>query len=79
MVFEMHEYALEMVDFERASHALVRHAGPHHEVLDEELAAAVEELGQRDLALGSAESICLFHFHPGQILLFRGQCIPLAR
>jgi hypothetical protein len=42
MVFEMHEQTLDVINFERASHALPRLARPHHEMFDEELVAAVE-------------------------------------
>src|ERR1700688_775313 len=42
MIFEMLEQTFDMIDLERASDALVRCPGSHHEMFDEELAAAVE-------------------------------------
>jgi hypothetical protein len=55
-----------MVDLEGAPHALPGLARSHHEVLDEELAPAVEEIGERHFALWPAEDIALLDLHPGQ-------------
>jgi hypothetical protein len=38
----------------------------HHEVLDEELAPAIEQLGERHLARGSVEDIGLLDLDPGE-------------
>src|SRR6202023_1497421 len=46
VIVEMSENALNVIDLEGAANALRLRAGTHHEVLDEELAAAIEELRQ---------------------------------
>ena len=42
VISEMLEEAFDMVHLERAADALLLRAGPHHEMLDEKLAAAAE-------------------------------------
>jgi hypothetical protein len=61
----MHEGAFDLVDFERAPDALTDLARPQHEVLDEELAAAVEQVAQRDLAAGRIKDVLLVDPYPG--------------
>lgn len=51
----MREQPLDVVDLERAPDALADLAGPHHEVLDEELAAPVEQVDEAHLAVGRVE------------------------
>ena len=55
-----------VVDLERAPHALMLSAGRHHEVLDVELTAALEEIGQGELALRPIEDIGHFDPNPRQ-------------
>ena len=50
MVFEMIEDAFNVVDFERAPDTLLFLAGSHHEMFNEELAAAIEKLRERDFS-----------------------------
>jgi hypothetical protein len=61
----MHQDALDMVDLEGAPDALRRLAGPHHEMLDEELAAPVEQIGQRHLAVRCVKDVRFVDPHPG--------------
>ena len=60
----MHEGTFDVVDFERAPDALTDLARAQHEVLDEELAAAVEQVTQRHLAAGPIEDILLVDPYP---------------
>src|SRR4029450_2616556 len=53
----MRERTLDVVDLERASDALTDLARAHHEVLDEELAASVKQVGQCQLAIGRVGGI----------------------
>src|SRR4029450_5533591 len=62
----MRERTLDVIDLERASDALTDLARAHHEVLDEELAASVEQVGQRQFAIGRVADVLLVDLHPGQ-------------
>jgi hypothetical protein len=66
VIVEVREDFLDVVDLEAATDALCGRARSHHEVLDEELAAAVEQLGQRHFARGPVEDIGFFNLHPRQ-------------
>ena len=55
-----------MVDLERAAYALMLSVGRHHEVLDVELMAALEEVGQGKLALRPIEDIGRLDSNPWQ-------------
>ena len=65
VIVEMRENAFNMVDLEGATDALRLGTGTHHEVLDEKLAAAIEELCQRHLAVGCVENIGFLDLDPG--------------
>src|SRR4029077_14687730 len=75
VIFEMRKQALDVVDFERAPDALARLAGPHHEVLDEELAATVEQLCERNLSGWSVKDVLLLDPDPRQRALFRVELV----
>src|SRR5215510_9551296 len=55
VVLQMHERPLDLIDLEGASDTLTDLTGSHHEVLHEQLAASLEEIGQGHLALGRIE------------------------
>src|SRR5438105_1719684 len=74
-MFEVHESALDMVDFERAADAALLPAGTEHEMLDDQLAAAVEQVGERLLALRTIEHIGLFDLDPWQVAPLRAQLV----
>src|SRR6185295_7025518 len=59
--------------------ALCRLAGPHHEMLDEELATAVEQLGQSHLSVAPVEDVFLLDPDPGQGSAVGAQLIPQSR
>jgi len=44
-MFEMHECALDVIDLERAADATLLPPGAEHKMFDDQLAAAVEEVG----------------------------------
>jgi hypothetical protein len=67
VVLEVHEHAFDMVNLKGATHALRDLAGSHHEMLDKELAAAVEQVGQRHLALWCVEDVLLLHPDPREL------------
>ena len=64
MVLEMGKDSVDVIDFERAADTLCHLPRCHHEVLDEKLAAPVEQLGQRDLAFRCVENIFFVDLHP---------------
>jgi len=59
--------AIDVIDLEKASNALFRLAGSHHEMLNEKLTLAVEEICQRFLPIRCVEDILLLHLPPGQL------------
>ena len=61
----MRENAFDVVDLEGAADALRLGTRTHHEVLQEKLAAAIEEFCQRHLACGAVEHIGLLDLDPG--------------
>ena len=70
MIVEMREDAFDVVDLQRAANALRLGAGAHHEVLEEKLAAATEQLRQGHLAFRPVKNIGLLDLDPGQRPLF---------
>ena len=62
----MHGGAVEMIGEERAARAAFLPAGTEHEVIDEQLAAAAEQVGERLLAAGPVEHVALVDLNPGQ-------------
>jgi hypothetical protein len=75
VAMQVYEHPFDMVDFEGATHALRDLAGPHHEVLDEELAASVEQVGERDLAFRRVEDVLFLNLHPRQLAALPAQLI----
>src|SRR4029450_6875593 len=69
----------DVVDLEGAPHALTNLTGSHHEMLDEELAASVEQIGQCHLALRRVEDVLLLDLHPGQRTALGGQSVARPR
>jgi hypothetical protein len=64
-----------MVDRQRAADTLLLLSWLHHEMLHEELAAAVEQVAQRLLSRRRIEHVVLLDPDPGQGALFLAQCI----
>lgn len=67
-----------MVGHQRAAWAALLPAWPEHEVIDHQLAAPGEEIGQRNPSSGRIEMVVLLHFHPGQSAPFSGEFIEQA-
>ena len=65
-MLEMLQRAHGVIEFERAADAAFRPVGAEHEVLDDKLAASVEQVGEGDLAVRSVEHVVLLHLDPGQ-------------
>src|ERR1700719_370690 len=74
----MHESALDMVDLERAADAAFLPAGAKHKMLDDQLAATIEEAGQRFPTLRAVENILLFDLDPRQFAPLRAQLVAQA-
>jgi len=67
MVLKMREDAVDVIDRERAADALRDRTRSHHEVLDEQLAATIEQAGQCHFAVRRIENVFLLHFDPWQV------------
>ena len=65
-VRQVHEHAVGVVGHVRAARAALLPARPEHEVLHQQLAPAVEQLGERAPALGRVEDVVLGDALPGQ-------------
>src|SRR5215469_13643195 len=63
---EVHERSVDGVGYHRTARTAFRPLRAEHEVINHELRAAGEELGQRYSALGPVEYVILFDFDPGQ-------------
>src|SRR5882724_3960667 len=66
-MLEMHESAFGMVDVKRTADATRLPCGSEHEMLYEQLATALEEIGQRLRAVRALEDVVLLDANPGQI------------
>src|SRR5262249_14883529 len=78
-MMEMDRDAVEIVGPERARLASLFPIGAEHEVIDDQLGAPVEEIGERKGAIRPLELVGLFHPLPGHRHSAARQRIPLAR
>ena len=65
-VRQVHGHAVGVVGHERAARAALLPAGAEHEVLHQQLAPALEQVGERAPALGRVEDVVLLDALPGQ-------------
>ena len=79
VVLQMYENSFDMVNFQRATHALRYLPRPHHEMLDEKLAASVEKVSERHLPFWRVEDVILLDLHPGQGATLDGQFVAQSR
>jgi hypothetical protein len=63
----MNDHAVEMIGKIRAARAALHPIGSEHEVIDDELARATEQIGQKLAALPRLERVGLLNFDPGQL------------
>ncbi len=77
-MLEMLQRADRVVQLERAADAAFRPVGTEHEVLDDKLAASVEQIGERLRAVGSVEHVVLFDLDPRQRAAFRAELVAQA-
>jgi hypothetical protein len=68
-----------MIGHERATRATLVRLRPEHKVVDDQLAAPGEEVGERHLALGRVEEIILLDLHPRQGATLDGQSVAQSR
>ncbi|MNP47369.1 hypothetical protein D3C76_1414190 [compost metagenome] len=66
MVGQVQVGAVEVVGQERAAGAAFLPAFAEHEVVDQQLAAAGEQVAEVQAALGAFEAVVLFDPYPGQ-------------
>ena len=67
--------AVKVIGHERATGTTFLPIGPEHEVIDHQLTAAVEEIGQRFFAFGSVEDVILLDFQPRKLASFGAELI----
>ena len=72
-------HAVEMVGPKRAMRATFLPARPEHEVIDNELALAAEQIGERHLARRPVENVFLFDFDPRQLATLKVQFVAQFR
>ena len=72
-MLEMHECAFDMIDLEGTADTAFLLAGRQHEMLDDELALAVEKIAECALAERRVEDIGLVDPDPGQFAALRTQ------
>src|SRR5262245_44973032 len=75
VVREVDDEAVEAVRDRRTRRAPRLVFGPEHEVVDEELRATVEEIGERGAPLVGLEAVLLLDSHPRQLLPRPGQLV----
>ena len=75
----MHQCAVRVIHVERAARAPFLPVRTEHEVIDDQLAFAGEQLGKGFLAAGRIEDIVLFDFHPGKLAALGSNSVALAR
>jgi hypothetical protein len=76
---EVREHAVEAVRGRRAGRTSRRVVRPEHEVVDDELRAAVEQFRQREFAVFGVESILLLEQNPWELTALLGDVIPEPR
>jgi hypothetical protein len=76
---QVHDVAVEIVGRPGAARATLLPLRPEHEVIDDQLAAAVEEVGESLLALRPVEVIGLVDLDPGQLAPLGAQAVAQAR
>jgi hypothetical protein len=64
---EMPVCAIKMIRQIRATLTALLPIGAKHKVINNQLAAVVEKVGERFLAVRSVEDVLLFHFNPWQL------------
>jgi hypothetical protein len=75
----MHKCAIGVIHVEGAAGAAFLPVRTKHEVIDDELASPVEQVGERFLAARRIEDIVLFDFDPGKLAALGGNGVALAR
>src|SRR5205823_4167816 len=79
VMIEMDDVVVEVVGPERTVRAARLPLRQEHEVIDDELTAAVEEIGQRLLSVRAVEKVVLLHTLPRQLAAAAAQLIALPR
>src|SRR6266542_3702915 len=76
---EVHKSVVDMVGQERAAWATLLPSWTKHEMINDQLAPSVEEVGERLLAVRPLEDIRLLQSDPGQLPTVPAQLIALVR
>jgi len=70
--------AVDVVGQEGAALAAFGPAGAEHEVVDDQLAATAEQVGEAEFAVGALEAVGFFYFYPGQGAAFGAEFVSFA-
>src|SRR5262245_39413969 len=65
-MFEMHDRAFCVIGLQRAARTALIEIPPPHEMMDDKLTVATEQVSERLLAFGRVEHIGLLDLDPGQ-------------
>ena len=65
-MFEMLSCAVDLIGKQRAAGAAFLPIWAKHEVIDDQLTTPVEQVGEREAAIGALEQIVLLNRDPGQ-------------
>src|SRR5206468_11094519 len=72
-------HAVDMVGPKRAMGATFLPAWPEHEMIDNELTLAAEQIAERHIARRPVENVFLFNFDPGQLAALKVQLVAELR
>ena len=75
----MRQRTVGVVHIEGAAGAALLPIGAEHEMVDDELALAVEEIGEANFAVRAIEYVILFDFYPGKLAPFGADCVLQVR
>ena len=78
-MLEMLPGGIDMIADERAAGTTLVPTRTEHKVVDDQLAAAIEQIGQSAFAVRPLEHILLFHLDPGKVPARLADLVPQSR
>src|SRR5216683_3871763 len=75
---KMNKNAVDMIELERTADASLAPIRAEHEMLDDQLTASAEQIGEGFLPVGPVEDVSLLHLYPGQCAPLRAQPVAQA-
>src|SRR5260370_36223796 len=75
---KMDKNAVDMIELERTADASLAPIRAEHEMLDDQLTASAEQIGEGFLPVGPVEDVSLLHLYPGPCAPLRAQPVAQA-